>query len=194
VSYTFFGVQVAVKAFFQDDFRGNLHRAIARGDGAEQTLADKRIFWKRVTVALNQGMPVFELGYWDLIRTNEADKEFESWCSEIEGATATVPEEMGSAADEVNRLSAERSYILVTLAFLLERGSNSDTLVGERCDLPESEWFTRQTFARLIAGIPMMNFANVQSDAVYLMPGNDTDGLSDDDLHGEGYEYLKPLA
>jgi hypothetical protein len=66
--------------------------------------------------------------------------------------------------------------------------------VGERCDLPESDWFTRQTFAHLIATIPMLNFANVQADAVYIVPGNDTDGLSDDDLHGEGYEYLKPLS
>jgi hypothetical protein len=29
---------------------------------------------------------------------------------------------------------------------------------------------------------------------VYIGPGNDTDGVSDDDLHGEGYEYLKPLS
>jgi hypothetical protein len=40
----------------------------------------------------------------------------------------------------------------------------------------------------------MLNFANVQADAVYLVPGNDHDGLSDDDLRGEGYEYLKPLG
>jgi hypothetical protein len=193
VSYTFFGVQVAVKAFFKDDFRARLHEAIARGD-VEQTLADKRTFWKRVATALNQGMPVFEYGYWDLIRTDAAESEFETWCSELEGSASTLPEEMGSAADEVNRLSADKSFILVTLAFLLERDSNSDVTLGERCDLPESDWFTRATFAHLIATIPMLNFANVQSDAVYLMPGNETDGLSDEDLHGEGYDYLKPLG
>jgi hypothetical protein len=193
VSYTFFGVQVAVKAFFKDDFRPRLHQAIARGE-EQQSLAEKRVFWKRVTTALNQGMPVFEYGFWDLIRTDAAEAEFETWCAEIEGSTSTVAEEMGEAADEVNRLSADKSYVLVTLAFLLERGSNSDLTLGERCDLPESAWLTRATFAHLIATIPMLNFANVQSDAVYLIPGNDTDGLSDDDLHGEGYEYLEPLA
>jgi hypothetical protein len=80
------------------------------------------------------------------------------------------------------------------LLFLVERDSNSDLTLGEHCDLPESDYFTRGTFAQLIAAIPTLNFANVQADAVYLSPGNDTDGLSDDDLRGEGYEYLKPLA
>jgi hypothetical protein len=193
VAYTFFGIQVAVKAFFKDDFRRRLHETVARAD-AEQSLAEKRTFWKRVTAVLNEAMPVFEYGYWDLIRDDNAEEEFETWCSEIEGSVATEAEEMGTAADEVNRLSADQSYVLVTLAFLLERDSNSDLTVGERADLPEGSWFTRATFAHLIATVPMLNFANVQADAVYIVPGNDTDGLSDDDLHGEGYEYLKPLA
>ncbi|HEY0715402.1 MAG TPA: hypothetical protein VGF45_22160, partial [Polyangia bacterium] len=103
-------------------------------------------------------------------------------------------EEMGAGADEVNRLSADKSYVIVTMLFLVERGSNSDLTLGERCDLPENDYFTRQTFAQLIASVPMLNFANVQADAVYLVPGNDRDGLSDEDLHGGGYEYLKPLG
>jgi hypothetical protein len=193
VSYTFFGIQVAVKAFFKDDFRRRLHETVARGD-AEQSLNDKRQFWKRVTAVLNEGMPVFEYGFWDLIRTDAAEQEFESWCSEIEGSVATEFEEMSTTVDEVNRLSSDQRYVLVTLAFLVERESNSDLTLGERCNLPEAQWSTRQTFAHLIATVPMLNFANVQADAIYLMPGNDTDGLSDEDLHGGGYEYLKPLA
>lgn len=193
MAYTFFGIQVAVKAFFKDDFRSRLHQTIARGE-ADQSLNEKRPFWKRVTAVLNEAMPVFERGYWDLIRTDEAEAEFETWCSEIEGSIASEPEEMGFAADEATRVSAERGYVLVTLAFLVERDSNSDLTLGERCDLPEGSWFTRQTFAHLIATIPLLNFTNVQTDAVYLLPGNDTDGLSEDDLAGEGYEYLKPLA
>jgi hypothetical protein len=193
VAYTFFGIQVAVKSFFKDDFRARLHQTVARGE-AEQSLNDKRQFWKRVTAVLNEGMPVFELGFWDLLRTDNAEQEFESWCAEIEGSVATEPEEMGAVADEAHRLSAQQGYVLVTLAFLVERDSNSDLTLGERCDLPESAWFTRQTFAHLIATVPMLNFANVQADAVYLVPGNDQDGLSDDDLRGEGYEYLKPLS
>jgi hypothetical protein len=193
VDYTFFGVQVVVKAFFNDPFRAQLHQAIARAD-AEQSLIEKRQFWKRITALLNDALPAFDYGYWDLIRGDNAESEFETWCSEIEGSIATETEEMGASADEVNRLSADKSYVIVTLLFLLERGSNSDLTLGERCDLPEKDYFTRQTFSQLIASVPMLNFANVQADAVYLSPGNDKDGLSEDDLHGGGYEYLKPLG
>jgi len=38
-----------------------------------------------------------------------------------------------------------------------------------------------------------LNFANVIADAVYMSPGSEEDGLSIEDLHGGGYEYLKML-
>jgi hypothetical protein len=157
-------------------------------------LFEKRSFWKRLCAVLNEAVPVFEMGFWDLIRGGNAQEEFETWCSEIEGALASEQEEMGKAADEVNRLSANKDYILVTLAVLVERGSNSDLTLGERCDLPEADYFSRMTFGKLVSTFPLLNFANVQADAVYLVPGSEEDGLSQEDLFAGGYEYLKPLA
>jgi len=193
VDYTFFGVQIAIKAFFKDPLRQNLAKVIA-GSAADQTLFEKRAFWKKVAAVGNHAMPVFEFGYWDLIRGGKAQDEFETWCSEIEGALASEKEEMGAQADEVNRLSANKDYILLTAAVLVERGSNSDLTLGERCDLPEPDYFTRQTFAKLLASFPLLNFGNVQADAVYLMPGSEDDGFSQEDLLGGGYKYLKPLT
>ena len=193
MDYTFFGVQIVVKAFFKDPLRKKLADVIANSS-AEQTLFEKRAFWKRVAAVVNEAMPVYELGYWDLIRGGRAQEEFETWCSEIEGALASEGEEMGKDADEVNRLSANKDYILFTAAVLVEQGSNSDLTLGERCDLPESGYFTRQTFGKLMASFPLLNFANVRADAVYLMPGSEEDGFSKEDLFGGGYEYLKPLT
>ena len=192
MEYSFFGIQIAVKAFFKDPLRQKIAQVIAAGE-AEQTLFEKRAFWKRLAAVLNEALPVFELGYWDLVRGGRAQEEFETWCSEIEGALASEKEEMGQAADQVNRLSANKDYILITAAVLVERESNSDLTLGERCDMPEAEYFTRQTFGKLVASFPLLNFANVQADAVYLMPGSEEDGLSQEDLFGGGYEYLKPL-
>jgi hypothetical protein len=45
----------------------------------------------------------------------------------------------------------------------------------------------------LIATPPLLPFETVRADAVYLMPGNDEDGISSDDLYGEGYKYLRML-
>ena len=98
-----------------------------------------------------------------------------------------------AAPDEISRISAEKRYIIVTLLFLVEGDSNSDRTLAERCDIPESEYWTRLTFGRLIATVPLLNFANVEADAVYLAPGSDEDGFSLEDLHGGGYEYLKML-
>jgi hypothetical protein len=192
MNYTFFGVQVVATLFRRDSLRDRLHGVIAEAP-AQQSLVQKRAFWKRVSALLNEAMPVFELGYWDLIRGGEAEAEFESWTSELEGSLATEREEMGGRADEVNRLSADKRYLLGTCAFLVEEGSNSDRTLGDRCDIPEASWWTRQTFARLIGAFPLLNFANVQADAVYLSPGSARDGLSMEDLHGGGYEYLHPL-
>ena len=193
MEYSFFGIQIAVKAFFKDPLRQKIAQVIAAGE-AEQTLFEKRAFWKRLAAVLNEALPVFELGYWDLIRGGRAQEEFETWCSEIEGALASEREEMGDKADEMNRLSANKDYVLLTAAVLVERFSNSDDTLGERCQIPESDYFTRATLARLLATFPLLNFANVQADAVYLMPGSDQDGFSQEDLFGGGYEYLKPLT
>lgn len=192
MSYTFFGVQVVMQAFHNDPLRKRLHEAIAASP-ERQSLQDKRAFWKNVTAIVNEAMPVFELGYWDLIRGEAAEEEFETWTSEIEGSLATEREEVGRQADEASRLSADKQYVLCTLIALIDEGSNSDVTLGDRCDIPEASWWTRQTFARLVASFPLFNFANVQADAVYLVPGSDRDGLSMEDLHGGGYDYLKPL-
>ncbi|MFL5279394.1 MAG: hypothetical protein ACJ79W_15455 [Myxococcales bacterium] len=192
MSKTFFGIQVVVKNFVSDPLRKELHEIIARSD-AEQSLVEKRAFWKRVTAVLNEALPAFEYGYWDLIRGGSAEEEFESWSSEIEGSLATEKEELGTAPDEISRISAEKRYIVVTLVFLVEGGSNSDATLADRCDVPESEYWTRLTLGRLIGTIPLLNFANVDADAVYLAPGSEEDGFSLEDLHGGGYEYLKML-
>lgn len=191
MSYTFFGVQVVVTAFHRDSLHARLHESIA-ATPEQQALADKRRFWKKVGGLLNDAMPVFEKGYWDLVRGGKAEAEFEAWSSEIEGSLATEREEVAPAADEALRLSSDKRYVLCTLMVLVEQGSNSDLTLGDRCDQPESSWWTRQTFARLIGTFPLLNFADVQADAVYLVPGNERDGLSMEDLH-EGYEYLHAL-
>jgi hypothetical protein len=192
MAQTFFGLQVVVRNFVSDPLRKQLHEIIA-GSGAEQSLTEKRTFWKRVTAVLNEAVPAFELGYWDLMGGDGAEEEFESWSSEIEGSLATEREELGTAPDEISRISAEKRYIIVTLIFLVEAGTNSDRTLAERCDVPESEYWTRLTFGRLIGSIPLLNFANVAADAVYMAPGSEEDGLSMEDIHGGGYEYLKML-
>jgi hypothetical protein len=85
-------------------------------------------------------------------------------------------------------------YFLVSLAFLLQQGGTSDVVVAERAAIPESEYFTRATFAHLVATPPMFSFASVRADAFYVIPGVDEDALSAEDLRDPGYDYLRPLT
>lgn len=192
---TFFGIQIAIRAFRGEPLRARLHALVAASAG-EQTLNQKRAFWKEVSSLVNESMHSFDRGYWDFIREG-GDEEFEKWTSEIEGSLATEPGEMGAEADESHRLATdidETRFILVSLIFLVDGDSNTDQTLGERCDLAESDYFTRQTFGRLVSSIPLMNFANVRADAIYIAPGNESDGLTALELQGEDYAYLKALT
>src|SRR5207244_12624372 len=138
MSNTFFGIQVVVTNFITDPLRPQLHEIIARS-ASEQSLAEKRAFWKRVAAVLNEAVPAFEMGYWDLIRGEGADEEFESWSSEIEGSLATEKEELGTAADEVRRSSAEKRHEVGALACLVNADSHSARTVDERWEGTEYE-------------------------------------------------------
>ena len=186
-------MQVAFKNFHRDPLRGRLHELIGRDGGTRQSIADKQRFWKRFTGLLSEAMPVFDYGEWDLVRGGHAQGIFETWSTEIEASLATEPEEVGTVADEASRLSVSAPYVLVTMMALVDKGSNADETLGEWCDIPEPVWLTRQTFGRLISIFPRLNFACVQADAVYLVPGHDRDTLSAEDLVSDDYG-LQPLT
>ena len=193
-SYTFFGVQVAFQQYRNDTSRSRLHDIIAAGTH-EQSLPEKRAFWKKVLAVVSENAPHFRYGYWDFIRGGKADAEFETWSSEIEGGLATESEEMGAAVDEVHRLSAEIGsprLVIVSALFLIDANSNADQTLGERCDLPEADYFKIGTFDRLLKSIPLLNFANVRADAVYVVPGNARDGVTELEVR-EHWAHLKPL-
>ena len=87
-SFTFFGIQIAYRRYRDDTSRGRLHHIIAGAD-EDQTLPDKRAFWKNVVALVKGNLPHFEYGYWDFIRGAKAEGEFETWTSEIEAGLAT---------------------------------------------------------------------------------------------------------
>jgi hypothetical protein len=193
-SFTFFGIQIAYRRYRDDTSRARLHQLIA-GSRDDQTLPDKRAFWKNVVALLKDNLPHFEYGYWDFIRGGKAEGEFETWSSEIEGGLATETEEVGAALDEVHRLGqtiGDARLVVVSLLFLVDAGTNTDQTLGDRCDVPEAAYFQRPTFTRLLDAVTLMNFVNVRADAVYVAPGSDKDGISELELR-EGWPHLKPL-
>ena len=190
MKYTFFALQAAVRDL---SVRARLHSLVATTPG-EQSLADKRGFYNEVTNLLLPAVACIDLGYWDYIPDpSRAEKEFDTWCSEIEQVVGGEVSDDGPAQGAY-RTPGRGEYFLVSLAFLLQKDGTSDVTMAERCDIQEADFFRRSTFAHLLATPPMLSFATVRADAIYVVPGSDEDALTTEDLRGEGYEYLRPVT
>ena len=192
MKYTFFALQAAVRDL---SVRARLHSLVALTPG-EQSLADKRGFYNEVTNLLLPAVACIDMGYWDYIPdASRAEKEFDTWCSEIEQVVGgAVPDEDGPGQGAYRTAGAGGQYFLVSLAFLLQKGGTSDVTMAERCDIQEADFFRRSTFAHLLATPPMLSYASIRADAIYVVPGSDEDALTAEDLRGEGYEYLRPIT
>ncbi len=186
---TFFAMQAAIRDL---SVRAQLHSLVAMAP-SEQSLAEKRAFYSDMSSLLLPHIGDFVLGYWDYVDDpDRAEKEFDTWCAEIEKVVgAEVPDD--EPAQGAYR-SARGDHFLVSIAFLLQKGGTSDLTMAERCDFPEESYFKRSTFAYLLATAPMLSYATVRADALYVVPGSDEDALTIDELRGEGYEYLHPLT
>jgi hypothetical protein len=91
--------------------------------------------------------------------------------------------------------NGEPRYMVFTLALLLEHGSTSDERLMAHAEVPEHKLWQRDTFEHLLKGIALLNFLNVQSEVVYLLPGDNAAlGLTAADLDSEDYHYLRKLT
>jgi hypothetical protein len=194
----FFGMQVVIATLSSDDTGNRLRRLLAeaaRTNDAEKP-QEKRALYKQIIAIVLENKPYWEYGYWDyLIEDNNTstEDEFDSWVSEISASMATEGEELGTGVDEAHRLSADKGYIVVSMAFLLEYAPHESVrrLIE---DMPEDEYWTVAGFTELCEALRRIDFEYALRDAVFIMPGNDDDGFSWEDLHGAGWDYLKPLS
>jgi hypothetical protein len=177
----FFPLQIAIKAGPGADLRLRLAELIRSHRRGLRT-HEKRDFWRQAALILSDATSDASHGIWDFI-DNKAEQEHETWASELE-AVATM---------DFDSECAHGDYTLVTFLFLIESGSNAATTLGERCDLPENQWFLRPQFRKLIETPPLLNFTGVLADSIYMSPGPDAGGYSLEDLRGEGFDYLKPI-
>lgn len=163
---------------------------------ASQRLFEKRRFWKSFARLASEAMGSGARGYWDLIREDHAEREFETWSAQIEGHALGRAEERGAVTRpaEDARRGGEPTFALVSAILLVSAGSPADLALGSTCDQPEETWFTRRVFETLLRGIARVDFGYVQADAAYFEPGASTMGFPFTVIAGEGYEYLKPLS
>lgn len=192
VDYTFFGFQIAIRATVGSHLRAELAQLIDTSQ-VRETIIGKHAFWTRVCTLLRRHQHDFSFGDWDLVRGDTARAEFNEWTIEIETANAT-PNSLQLLPGESRPGWRSTHHILFTAVFLIERHSNSDLTVGEACDLEEVNYFTRDAFFMFLGAVTELNFASVQSDAIYVVPGPDVEGFSTETLMSMEFDYLRQLA
>lgn len=182
MSGSFFGVQVAFALPLDDPVRGQLADTV-RQLRADPALPAQRAGWTRAAGLLGQAISFAVLGSWDLIRDGGGG-EYEDWASGIEAMADWPAEDFGSGG----------SLLLVSQIFLAGTGSNADLRLGELCDLPEASWHRRDTYRKLFAAPPSLNFTNLLGSGLFLAPRPDQPGFTQEVLTGEGFEYLHRVA
>jgi Protein of unknown function (DUF1517) len=185
----FFGLQIAIKCFGEDTLRARFARIIEESRLADESVQEKRRLLKRFVALLEESALFWSYGYWAYIDDPEAAVQtFDTWVSEIESGMATEEEELGESVDDLRRTSNRKDYIVVTLVFLLDTPYAPAQQIES-----DDEMFLKETFVALVQGLTSLDPRAIQADGTYVVPGSEDDGLSEDDLYGPGWEYLRML-
>ena len=205
----FFGIQLVIQTFGNDQLRAQLARLIEAEDNTDSA-QEKRRFMKSVASLLLENQYAWEYGFWDYYDdATKAISTFNQWRNEIEASMATEPDEMGSEVDRLHRFSDQKEFMIVTLMMLID---NQDAPVADDVgdyqfrptyqqlfdpfqavieNTPESDYWKPATFASLLEGLRALDPRVIERDGIFVYPGTAQDGLSTMDLLGEeGWKYL----
>lgn len=185
----FFGLQILVHAFGEDTLRARLAEIISDPDGALEDTEAKRRYIKRVVALLLEQEAYWSQAFWDYKSGRaEAEAEFESWAAELSASTATESEEMGGEVDGAYRLSNNKDYVAVTVILNLS-GPFPPAEIDD-----ETLYWQSGTIGKLVRGLLLIDPETIVADGVFVIPGNERDGLSEQDLLTGGWSYLRVLT
>ncbi|MCG3195050.1 MAG: hypothetical protein DIJKHBIC_04319 [Thermoanaerobaculia bacterium] len=131
----------------------------------------------------------FVRGCWDFFDDNErALKDYDMWCNGMITREGARKEASGAP-----RRHGEPRFMTFTMSFLMDAGSQCARDVAKLCEVPENLLWKKQTFVKILSGLGVMNFAAVKSDVFYVIPGDESWGLTAEDLTDRKFQYLRMI-
>jgi hypothetical protein len=189
IQSSIFALEICARLHAGAPLRGMLRELVA--NHPERTgHQGKWAMYRRAAELLRGSLDVAERGCWDYFDDHaRAMSEFDNWSSWLK-----TEEGARKSPSGLDPYRGEPRYMTFTMVLLLVQNSPSDQAMAKLCDIPEAALWSKDTFARILSGMGVINFASVQADVVYLIPGDEGWGLTSDDLAQPKFNYLRPLV
>lgn len=186
MQHSVFAIELCLKLQQGDDARARLADLIALHPSATDP-GSKWSMLDECARVLVQYKDLYVRGCWDFFDTDaKALSDYDMWCNGMitrEGAR--------TAPRAIDPYRPEPRYMTFTIALLLQKGDSGERSLSSFCDIPERDLWKRATFVHLLNSLKCVNFAYVKSDVFYLIPGEESWGLTSQDLQHQKFEYLR---
>lgn len=187
-----FSMEIAARIDRAPNLLPMLRAAVANQPPAI-ALQQKWQAYRTACEALLGNLGAIERGCWDYFDDHSrAEKDFKMWLGGM--TTEEGARKQPSSGAQGGPYRGEPRYLTFTMTFLMVSPSPSDSAMSRLCTIPDRDLWRREVFGRLLAGMGVINFASVQSDVMYLLPRDESWGLTADDLAEEKFKYLRPLS
>lgn len=144
---------------------------------------------KRVSDLLLANEHLIELGCWDFFDTDaKALSDYDMW------SNGMITEEGARKEPSWDPFAqSEARFMTFTVALLLVQGTRCERELAKICETSEEKLWRIKTFVKVIRALVRVNFAAVKSDVLYLIPGEETWGLTEKDLLEPKFHYLRKV-
>lgn len=189
MKHSIFALELCMRLEPQGSLRGELRDLIAKHPHVSGPQAKWEML-QRASELLLSAQSQFERGCWDFFDDDErAKRDYDMWTKGLTTREGARIEPSGGG----DPYRTEPRYMTFTISLLFQRGTETEQQVGALCAVPDSMLWKQSTFVKILSGLGVVNFAFVKSDLFYLIPGEDSWGLTQQDLLDPKFEYLRVI-
>jgi hypothetical protein len=161
----------------------------AQASGASRK--EKSRFYIDLSTSLLNEQPAWRRGIWDYSDDDtEARRMFNDYASVL--GTKKGARQSPSQGHPTRDLGGP-FFVNLTFAWMLAANSTSAMMLEGGKLLAQAGLWQRQTFANLLRLVPRVVPSEIESDVVYVIPGDLRFALTADDLASTDYTYLRRI-
>jgi hypothetical protein len=189
VKHNIFALELCLRLEPEDRLRSQLRELVASHPSAS-TPGYKWEQLRRATELLLANDDLFEKGCWDFFDDDDrARRDYEMWCNGMITEEGVRKQPSGRPGE----FDLEPRYMTFTISLLLKADTETARSLAALCTIPEPDLWKKATFVHILQGLSSVSYAAVKSDVLYLIPGEETWGLTAGDLQEPKFEYLRPI-